>query len=72
MNTSVRPQNQIHEMKCGELTRFDAETEVKKCDNVKKGEVEEEGEGQRAKVITDHGQPTQEEIDIHETTHCPF
>ena len=59
-------------MKCGELTRFDAETEIKKNDNVKKGEAEEEEKGQGAKVITDPGQPTEEEIDIHETTHCPF
>ena len=66
----MRPQHGIK--KCGELSRFDIESEVKKKD-LEPEKVAEETEGAtKAKLIADPGQPTQEEIDSHEVAHCPF
>ena len=57
-------------MKCGKLAGFDAETELKQKGEEKESNKEEIEK--KIKVIVDPGQPTQEEIDIHEVTHCPF
>ena len=58
MNISVRPPNKIHERKCGELAKFDVETENKNKNAERVEIAEDKEEGKEAKVIADPGQPT--------------